>query len=132
MSLRIIARPQVDISSSLMEQLKSIQQHEAQVVLHFIYFSYNPRFVAINIEPTSVLIDDASLHKSELVYVENIPIAPDLKNVVIGNEYHFTLVFTALPNDTRLFHFVERHAVHPFEVYNIERNDTDVYFFSLW
>jgi len=124
----IITKPKVDIDQSILDQVATMTETEGQVIVHCIvgatrYPSY------IRIWPTTYLFDRHSAHRSDLVYAENISYYPQWQEVPVGKGSHFTLIFSKLPKSCRVFDLREViPASHPFEVLDIQRNQTDVYF----
>lgn len=135
MAATIIKKPETFISSQLLRQIKSQTEEMGQVVLHFVFKTPEMLFgdTLIRIWPTSYLYDLGSAHKSELVHIENITYYPDWYLCPAGSETYFTLIFSGLPKSCTAFDFIE-HCTNQsgaFEVKNIQRNKTDVYFLQL-
>lgn len=129
----VITKPKVDITPDLLEEIKTSTSYEGQVILHFVYTILgNPTENKIRIWPSSFLYDHDSNHRSELVHVENISLYPEWLQCTKKHNY-FTLIFSALPKSCTTFDFVEHcgNQFGAFEVRNISRNDTDVYFIRL-
>ncbi len=103
-------------------------QEEKQVIIHCRYTCSSPYGMNIRIWPSTYLIARDIAHKSELVHVENIPLAPAWMVVPQGASNQFSLIFTGLPKECQKFDLVE---VIPqeggFFISNIERNGLDVY-----
>jgi hypothetical protein len=134
MSTRIIERPKVEIAAEVLRLLASQTEEQGQVILHFLYqvniFSFGNK---IRIWPTSFLYDLHSDHKSELVHVENISIYPNWLDLYPGQNHFFTLIFTGLPKSCTIFDFIEEcgGGQGAFEVRNIKRNESDVYYIRM-
>lgn len=123
----IVTNPKVEIDPALLAELKS-QVHEAgQVVVHCLQNSTEPTY--IRIWPTTFLFDHHSEHVSTLVHAENISYFPEWK-AVGGGDTHFTLVFSGLPKSVKVFDLHEQcqNQAGAFKVFNIRRNNTDVYY----
>ena len=135
MSTKIITRPKVEIDPSLLEEIKSQTQEMGQVVIHFIY--HTPAFAGeskIRIWPSTYLYDHDSPHKSELVHAENITYYPEWYECSPGSTNYFTLIFSGLPKACSTFDFIEHCDSQwgAFEVRNIPRNTSDVYFVRIY
>ena len=135
MSATIIKKPETFISEQLLSQIKAQTEEMGQVVLHFVFHTSDVLFgdTLIRIWPTTYLYDLHSSHKSELVHIENITYYPDWFLCPAGIESYFTLIFNGLPKSCTAFDFIE-HCTNQsgaFQVKNIQRNKTDVYFLQL-
>ncbi len=129
-----IAKPKIHIDAKIMAELKTQTDELGQVILHFIYFAHPlSEGNKIRIWPTSFLYDLNSSHESSLVYAENISLYPTWMDVEPGGQRYFTLIFSGLPKSCTMFDFVEQCSSQygAFEVRNIKRNNTDVYFFAM-
>lgn len=135
MSATIIKKPETKISKKLLRQIKAQTDEMGQVVLHFIFQASDSGFgdTLFRIWPTTYLYDLHSAHKSELVHIENIVYYPNWFVCPAGKEAYFTLIFSGLPKSCTAFDFIE-HCTNQsgaFQVKNIQRNDSDVYFLQL-
>jgi len=135
MAATIIKKPETFISKQLLNQIKTQSEEMGQVVLHFVFHTPDMLFgdSLIRIWPTTYLYDLHSAHKSELVHIENITYYPDWYLCPAGTESYFTLIFSGLPKSCTAFDFIE-HCTNQsgaFQVKNIQRNKTDVYFLQL-
>lgn len=134
MSTKIIEKPKTEIAEEVLSMLATQTDEQGQVILHFLYqvniFSIGNK---IRIWPTTFLYDLHSDHKSELVHVENICLYPTWQDLKPGKNYFFTLIFSGLPKSCNLFDFVEHCDGSPgaFEVRNIKRNTSDVYYIRM-
>ena len=82
----------------------------------------------IRIWKTTYLYSKDSTHKSKLLHIENVAVAPSWTIVKHGATKRFTLIFSALPKSCKVFDFVEEiKEPLEFTVRNIARNKTDVY-----
>jgi len=127
-SEKIITKPDVSIDTDTLLQLKTITQEESQVIVHCSYTSQGFMDL-IRIWPTTYLIDQGSDHKSELVHAENVSLAPIWTRLEYGETRVFTLVFSGLPKSCAVFDFIESvPEPNGFEIRNIQRNGSDVYF----
>lgn len=124
----IITKPDVSIDADTLLQLKTITQEESQVIVHCSYTSQGFMDL-IRIWPTTYLIDQGSDHKSELVHAENVSLAPIWTRLEYGETRVFTLIFSGLPKSCTVFDFIESvPEPNGFEIRNIQRNASDVYF----
>ncbi len=124
----IITKPDVLINANTLLQLKTITLEESQVIVHCSYTSEGFMDL-IRIWPTTYLIDQGSDHKSELVHVENVSLAPIWTRLEYRETRVFTLIFSGLPKTCTVFDFIESvPEPNGFEIRNIQRNDADVYF----
>lgn len=135
MSTIQIKKPQIDISPSILKDIKT-QVHEAgQVVIHFVYQNEDYWIGSkIRIWPTSYLYDRGSAHISELVHCENIVQAPLWQEVTFGKKCYFTLIFSGLPKACSSFDFKEDCGSEGggFSVLNVTRNESDIYYFKIY
>lgn len=83
---------------------------------------------AIRIWPSTFLICRLTGHRSQLLFAEGIPLAPEWLPVPAGREICFTLLFAGLPRECVLFDLVEE-IPEPggFSANGILRNGMDVY-----
>jgi len=134
MSTTVITKPKVDIAPSLLRKIKEQTEEMGQVVLHFIYNTPpNVEDMLIRIWPTTFLYDQDSAHKSDMVHVENITLYPVWYRCPPGTTTFFTLIFSGLPKSCTTFDFIEHctNQAGAFEVRDIARNDSDVYFLRM-
>lgn len=114
--------------TSAREKTKESVQEEKQVIVHCRYTCHNPYGMLIRVWPSTYLIARDIQHTSDLVHVENIPLAPAWMPVGSGESARFTLIFTGLPGSCTKFDLAE---IIPqsggFHVPDILRNDMDVY-----
>lgn len=134
MSTTIITRPRVEIESDLLAEMKNQINEAGQVILHILYSTPIGMPSYIRIWPTTYLFDKDSPHKSELVHAENITYYPYWYECLPGKKYYFSLIFSGLPKSCTRFDFVEQctNQSGAFEVRNIDRNQSDVYFLKMY
>jgi hypothetical protein len=132
MSEEIITKPKVEIEQDLLEKLSTLSSEEGQVVLHFLFES-NQMGYYIRIWPTTYLFDNHSEHRSELIHLQNISHYPTWTWCKPGSKNYFTLIFSGLPKNCTTFDFIEECNGHSgaFEIRNIARNNSDVYYLKL-
>lgn len=134
MSATIIKNPAIEISEEIKHKLLTETDEIGQVILHVIYRAPgNFIFALIRIWPTTYLYDHHSDHRSELIHAENISYYPDWHQCIPGVDNYFTLVFSGLPSSCVMFDFIENcnGSSGAFEVHNLMRNKTDVYYIRL-
>lgn len=129
MCAHIISKPTVSIDEAILNELETSIHEAGQVVVHCIHQNMSDFPALIRIWPTTYLFDQHSDHCSDLVLAENISYYPEWTPVGRGHKY-FSLIFSGLPEDCTVFDLIEdcKGGFHPFQVKNIRRNDTDVYF----
>ena len=128
---QIITKPKVDIDPDLLSSLKELVSLEGQVIIHCLYASLMGGD-AIRIWPSTYLFDLHSDHVSSLVHVEGISMYPTWTLTKMGSSV-FTLIFSALPRDCKVFDLVEDCDGAPgaFRVSGIRRTKDDVYYVQL-
>ncbi len=121
-----IVKPQ--ISEEILRKLQTEMVEEKQVILHCCYKSEFFLEEKIRIWSSTYLIDRHSDHISKLIHFGNISLSPNWTDVPYGKEYWFTLVFTGLPKDCKVFDFIEMIPQNNgFFEEGIVRNGSDVY-----
>ncbi len=106
-----------------------LQQTEesGQVIVHVTYPPAEHE-ILLRIWRSTYLISRTSTHKSRLLHVENISIAPIWTPVKAGINFNFTLIFEALPKDVFVFDLAELIPQSGGFFYSsIVRNNEDVY-----
>jgi len=135
MCATIIKKPKTKISKKLLREIKTQSEEMGQVVLHFVFQTNDSSLgdSLIRIWPTTYLYDLHSAHKSELVHIENITYYPTWFLCPAGTETYFTLIFSGLPKSCTAFDFIEHctNQAGAFQMKNIQRNNSDVYFLQL-
>ena len=135
MTAKIIKKPKVEITEEWLKKVKVQADDMGQVVLHFVFRSPDDLFgdTLIRIWPTTYLYDNHSPHISDLVHIENITYYPDWHICPAGSNTYFTLIFSGLPKSCTAFDFIEHcsNQAGAFQVKNIQRNDSDVYFLQM-
>ena len=126
---QIIKRPKVEIEPELLAIIKAAPLEESQVIIHCIISAPIYGEIGIRIWPSTYLYGSPGTHKSELVHFENISAYPEWQYVEAGRSSFFTLFFSGLPKSVVKFDLIEEiPESQGFEVRDIERNDTDVYY----
>lgn len=116
------------ISQEILDKIQSEIVEEKQVILHCCYKSDFFLEEKIRIWSSTYLIDRQSEHVSKLVHFDNISLFPHWTDVPYGKDYWFTLVFSGLPKDCKVFDFIELIPQNNgFFEEGIVRNSSDVY-----
>ena len=120
-------KPEVKIDKLSKQKLLNQVQEESQVIVHCTYAG-SMNSDRIRIWASTFLYAKDSSHKSELIHVENITLYPMWLDVANGQTINFTLIFSGLPKNCKLFDMIE-NIPEPggFIFENIIRNNTDVY-----
>ena len=123
----IIEKPKVEIAPEIIQKISEQVHEKGQVVVHCILDVVDD--LLIRIWPTTVLYDQHSDHVSDIVHVDNITLYPQWQQARIGKNY-FTLIFDGLPKSCIVFNLIEHcsNQAGAFQVTNIARNESDVYF----
>lgn len=101
-------------------------REENQVMVH-VQMGLMPGF-QIRIWPSTYLYCHGGDAKVPLAHAENISLAPQWTQIEQFCEYNFTLIFNGLPKNCCAFDLVEEiEEMGAFQVFDIPRNDTDVY-----
>lgn len=117
-----------EIIQEVLQSLQPKVEEEKQVIVHCCFPATLYEGSLIRIWNSTYLIDDSLAHKSSLIHHENISLFPYWTEVPPFKDFWFTLVFSGLPKECKIFDLQE---VIPeeggFHVKNIKRNGTDVY-----
>ncbi len=122
-----VIKPSVKIDKKLKKKLLPKTEEEGQVIVH-CNFKSNKNVAGIRIWMTTYLRPGDSRRKSKLLHAENIAVAPQTTPVKKGITKRFTLIFSSLPKNCKVFDFSEEiNDPYKFVVRNIPRNKSDVY-----
>lgn len=120
------------IAPELLSQLDTKFEEEKQVIVHCGFQNNYLIGNLVRIWRTTFLVDKFTGHRSQLLFWENISMFPYWTEVPPVKEYWFTLIFSGLPKDCKLFDFVEEIPQEGgFLVTDIDRNESDVYTIKL-
>lgn len=120
----VIAEPEIAEKEAI--QIATSVEEERQVIVHC--FMHMPQGGGVRVWKSTYLMDKYSGHRSMLVNVFGISIAPVWTLVEVGQSVHFTLTFERLPDTCILFDLIEDIPEDGgFFVENIVRNREDVY-----
>lgn len=126
-----VTKPRTALEQDIKAALGLDAQPAGQVVVHCT-FKAQAELNMIRVWPSTVLVDQHSGHRSEMLHRENISLYPFWTLLAQGETHRFTLVFSGLPKSCTLFDFWE-DIPEPggFEIKGIPRNKTDVYHIDL-
>ncbi len=120
-------KPKIEIDEATLNKLLNQVDVESQVILH-CSFKGCEHGNLLRVWKTTFLYANGSSHRSKLMHVDNIAIAPSWMHVNGNQTVNFTLIFTGLPADCKHFHLIENTpTMRGFLVKNIARNNSDVY-----
>jgi hypothetical protein len=118
-----IQQPVEITEAAVAEEVKTLESEERQTIVHCVCDTEGAE--AYRIWPSTFLIEHGSTHKAKLLHAFNISIAPQW---TLNDGRGFTLIFEGLSKSCTAFDLRE---IIPqdggFEVFNIQRNKTDVY-----
>lgn len=116
------------IAEELLYEMQPDVAVESQVILHCCIKSDLFLEEKIRIWSSTYLVDRKSEHVSKLIHFDNISLFPDWTDIPFGKDYWFTLVFSGLPKDCKVFDFIELIPQNGgFFREGIRRNSSDVY-----
>ena len=120
------------IAPEILTSLQEKFEEEKQVIVHCIFPNDYIVGNLVRIWQSTFLVDKFTGFRSQLLFWENISLFPYWTEVPPVKEYQFTLVFSGLPKDCKIFDFVEEIPQEGgFLVTDIERNERDVYTIKL-
>ena len=127
----VLLEEEIVICKELKHSISSAVNEEKQVIVHCAIHAVDFGDAA-RIWRSTYLIDRTSGKKYELLFAEGISYAPQWTLIPFNNPLEFTLIFKGLPKDCKIFNLVELIPEEGgFEVLNIVRNTTDVYFVTI-
>ena len=120
------------IAPEILAQIEEQFEQEKQVIVHCCFQNNYTLGNLVRIWPSTFLVDKFTGYRSKLIFWENIAVFPYWTDIPPVKEYCFTLVFSGLPKECKVFDFVEE-VMHGsgFLVTDIERNESDVYTLKL-
>lgn len=129
--LLILRESKINIAEETKEKLLSLVVEESQVIIHCKLFNPYPWAFA-RIWETTYLIDDATNHRSHLLFADGISKYPCSTAIPMKTTLYFTLIFSALPKSCKAFRLHEQTAGKTgFHTPMIKRNGVDVYSIDL-
>ena len=121
----------VEICSELKSELLLLRNEEQQVIIHCSIYAMDFGDAA-RIWKSTYLIDKETGKTYNLLFADGISFAPQWTLIPFNKPLEFTLIFKGLPKSCKLFDLVE---IIPedggFEVLNVNRNSTDVYYVTI-
>jgi len=128
----IITQPKVEIDQDILRKFQEQIQEAGQVVIHCVSTDSLGWGMHIRIWPTTFLLDQGSSHRSEMVHVENIVLAPNWQYLAPAEKLHYSLIFSGLPKSCTTFDLIEfGEGKNCFSALDIARNKSDVYYVRL-
>lgn len=126
-----VIQPKIKLNKRTKKKLLNKADEESQVIVHCV-FKAHLEDCRIRIWKSTFLYSKNNTHKSKLLHIENISVAPRWTDLKRGESRTFTLIFSALPKSCKVFDFVEEiKEPMEFTVRNIARNKSDVYTITL-
>ena len=115
---------------------EQVDPSENQLTFVHITYTTSPKYDSgwwVRIHPQTFLFNPVTCDKLDLQSAINIPYSPKkayLKRK--GDQLHFTLIFSAIPEDWDTFHLVEPGNGDTFVLENFKRNAEGVYYRSIY
>jgi hypothetical protein len=122
METLLIPTIKVDIAPELLTQVE--QERQVTIALRFRYYLFRRAFV----DPEATLVCNQTGHTSRLVSYHNAELYPGGR-IYLEDDLHPVMIFEGLPRECTSFDLREpfRDGVIPWVVFNVPRNDQDVY-----
>lgn len=121
----------VEICSELKNELLLLRNEEQQVIIHCSIYAMDAGDAA-RIWKSTYLIDKETGKTYKLLFADGISFAPQWTLIPFNKPLEFTLIFKGLPKSCKLFDLVEIIPEEGgFEVLNVNRNSTDVYYVTI-
>lgn len=131
MSVLVDEEVKVDICQDLKTEIATMMNEEKQVIVHCSIYAMDFGDAA-RIWKSTYLIDKHTGEKYGLLFAEGISYAPQWTLIPFNKPLEFTLIFKGLPKSCTLFDMVEIiPEAGGFEVLNINRNKSDVYYVTI-
>ena len=128
--IKEVIKKEVFIDPRLKRELLEKQEEEKQVIVHFTLHGGLPGDAA-RIWKSTYLIDVESQIRYSLLWAEGISYAPKWTLISPERPLEFTLIFKGLPKGCKIFDLLEIIPEEGgFELRNIRRNNSDVYYVS--
>jgi hypothetical protein len=122
-------KPEVDVEVLTSTSPSTLEDSFVYVHCHY---QNSGQDMLIRIWSTTFLIDKGTSSRSKLLHAENITFAPVWTQIPNGAPYSFLLIFEGLPKACKQFDLIEEISQPGgFEVFNISRNETDVYHINI-
>lgn len=121
----------IEISEELKKDLLLLKNEEKQVIIHCSIYGIDFGDAA-RIWKSTYLIDKKTGEKYKMLFAEGISFAPTWTLIPFNKPLEFTLIFKGLSKSCELFDLVEIIPEEGgFEVLNINRNSSDVYYVTI-
>ena len=121
----------VEICDELRSELLLLRNEEQQVIIHCSIYAMDFGDAA-RIWKSTYLIDKETGKTYNLLFADGISFAPQWTLIPFNKPLEFTLIFKGLPKSCKLFDLVEIIPEEGgFEVLNVNRNSTDVYYVTI-
>lgn len=121
----------VEICSELKDEILLLRNEEQQVIIHCSIYAIDFGDAA-RIWESTYLIDKETGKTYNLLFADGISLAPKWTLIPFNKPLEFTLIFKGLPKSCKVFDLMEIIAEEGgFEVLNVTRNSTDVYYVTI-
>lgn len=121
----------VEICNELRNELLLLRNEEQQVIIHCSIYGIDYGDAA-RIWKSTYLIDKETGKTYKLLFADGISFAPQWTLIPLNKPLEFTLIFKGLPKSCKLFDLVEIIPEEGgFQVLNVKRNATDVYYVTI-
>ncbi len=131
MALNTITTTEVVIDEDVKKELFSIVDEEKQIIVNCIINGGNDG-TAARIWKSTYLVDKISKQKSTLLHTIGVSNYPSWTLIPPKSTLRFSLIFSPLPQSTKVFDLVEEIPESGgFYFSGLRRNDTDVYHVEL-
>lgn len=121
----------VEICNELRNELLLLRNEEQQVIIHCSIYGMDYGDAA-RIWKSTYLIDKETGKTYKLLFADGISFAPQWTLIPFNKPLEFTLIFKGLPKSCKLFDLVEIIPEDDgFQVLNVKRNATDVYYVTI-
>jgi hypothetical protein len=123
-----MVKPCIVVDPKVTDEILAQVEPEGTVIVHCTFTAVIS--TGIRLWHSTFLVDKVSGHQSKLLHAINIPFAMTILPVKTGTTARFTLIFSALPKDCKVFDLIEivqTPDMMGFTAYNIKRNNSDVY-----
>lgn len=131
MSALLDEEVKIVICEELKSEIRALTEEEKQVIIHCSIYAIDLGDAA-RIWRSTYLIDHHTGNRYELLFTDGISYAPQWTPIPFNKPLEFTLIFKGLPKDCLVFDLVEIIPEEGgFEVLNINRNSSDVYYITI-
>ena len=126
---KTVLEPITIFRTKVKNEVKVELQEEKQVIIHFVVSNCYGR--QMRIWKTTYLVTEDQ-QKIPMVFWKGISLYPKWTDIDTRGNFYFTLIFTGLPSDCKVFSLIEE-IPEPggFDLKNIPRDKKDVYHIGL-